>query len=269
MAARICLLCQEPCDDFTKAHILPIGFFKVLPKKGRVDTVTFSGKKGRRLQKALYDSELLCSRCEHEIMEPLDDYAIKVIRDKCGAFRVPPTDGSPTAFWIFEEINKREIQAFIASVLWRASVSRQLEMKDVSLGAYYEEKIRLDLLEGGHFGYIDAVVFYLTDPMHCAFLMPYKQEILPLVTTRDKGPVEGWVLQFPNISIRVSVDEQPHPLRMYLRLDPLVSRRPGDLLVSTSLRPDADGYAFMAIEAQKQDKILTSIIEAAKKHYCS
>jgi hypothetical protein len=86
-------------------------------------------------------------------MQPLDDYAIQVIRDRRGMFRIPLPAEAPMGLLVCDVVDKRKIRAFLASVLWRCSVSKQPEVADVSVGAVYEDKMRQDLLHGGDFGY--------------------------------------------------------------------------------------------------------------------
>jgi len=93
-------------------------------------------------------------------MQPLDDYGIKVLRDRKGAFRVPLQAKAPMGMLVFESVDKRKIRALIASVLWRCSVSEQPEVRDISVGAVYEGRIRDDLLRGGEFNYVDIVLFF-------------------------------------------------------------------------------------------------------------
>jgi hypothetical protein len=77
------------------------------------------------LQNVIYDSQILCYNCEQGILGPLDDYAIKIMRDKGGAFRIDLPAEAPIGIWVFTNVEKRNIRAFIASVLWRSSVSQQ------------------------------------------------------------------------------------------------------------------------------------------------
>src|SRR5680860_95732 len=102
-----CLLCGQSREHLAKAHIFSLGFFSQLPSKARVDTVNLSGGAGRRLRSALYDYDILCHACEHGTMQPLDDYGIKVIRDKKGAFRIPLPVEAPISVFVFEGIDKR------------------------------------------------------------------------------------------------------------------------------------------------------------------
>lgn len=261
-----CLLCGQSKEHLAKAHIFSLGFFSQLPTKARVDTVNLSGGAGRRLPSALYDYDILCHECEHGTMQPLDDYGIKVIRDKKRAFRIPLSVEAQNSVLVFEGIDKRKIRAFIASVFWRCSVSKQPEVRGISIGPVYEDRIRYDLLRGGEFNYVDAVLFYLTHALHGAFILPTRKRLRPLDTSRDSQMINGWILQFPNISITVSLDKRPHPHRMLLKLAPDLTGRAESLPASTCLKPDAQEYNLLALKTETQENHMEHIIEAIRRH---
>jgi len=249
-----------------KAHIFPIGFFNKIETKGQVATYRTSGEKGRRLQKAIYDEKILCQDCEHDILEPLDDYAIKVLRDKHGVFETISHPGAKdTKLLVFNNIDKTKLRNFFASILWRVSVSKQLEVRSLSVGSFYEQEIRDDLYNGGDVDYIDVFVFFLTDPMHNAFFMPYRKKIKPMDTARDSQSVNGWVLQFPNISITLSLDKRRHPNRVFFKLSPSLTKSNTELLVSTSIHPENEAYKFMAFETRNNKSMLNQIMDIFTK----
>lgn len=249
-----------------KAHIFPIGFFNKIETKGQVATYRTSGEKGRRLQKAIYDEKILCQDCEHDILEPLDDYAIKVLRDKHGVFETISHPGAKdTKLLVFNNIEKTKLRNFFASILWRVSVSKQLEVRSLSVGSFYEQKIRDDLYNGGDVDYIDVFVFFLTDPMHNAFFMPYRKKIKAMDTARDSQNVNGWVLQFPNISITLSLDKRRHPNQVFFKLSPSLTKSNAELLVSTSIHPENEAYKFMAFETRNNKSMLNQIMDIFAK----
>jgi hypothetical protein len=259
-----CRLCENETGKLAKAHIFPKGFFNLLSTKRRVDTISSVGSRGRRLQNAIYDPAILCQDCEHDIMQPLDDYSIRLIRDRESAVKVDSPHQASMGLWFFEQADKRKLCAFIASVLWRCSVSTQLELRDLSIGAF-EDRVRRDLLSNGDFLYIDMVLFYLTDPLHGAFLVPYEKTLNPFDKTRDPEPVEGWVMQFPNISLTVSVDNRLHPHRSFRSLSPELTGRPTPTLISTSLHTETDSYKLAAFEAPRQDNIIENILRSVTR----
>jgi hypothetical protein len=260
-----CQLCSNEYAKLADAHILPIGFFKNIPTKGRVDTVSLDGEKGRKLQKAIYDKEILCASCERDIVSPLDDYGIKIFRDRLNSFFIEIPNRPADKLIIYESIDPHKLKAFLASILWRISVSKQKELRDLLIGETYEKRIANDLLSKSNgFGYIDASVRFLSDPRHMAFMLPYKKRIGPIDTKRDSQAVNGWVMQFPNISITVSLDKRPHPHRMYTSISSDLSNRSEDILASTSLLAKENGYSFMAIETDKDETTISQMITALR-----
>lgn len=260
-----CLLCKQKKERLARAHIFALGFFSGLPTKARGNTISLSNGTGRKLQSALYDSTILCDVCEHGIMQPLDDYAIQIIRDRKGMFRVPLPAEAPMGLLIFDGVDKRKIRAFLASVLWRCSVSKQPEISALSVGSVYEHRIGQDLLHDGDFAYIDMVLFYLTHPLHGAFVLPTRKRLRPLDTNRDWQMINGWNLQFPNISLTVSLDKRPNPHRVFLSLASDLTGRPEALLVSTCLKADSQEYSLLALEAETQDNHMEHILTAIRR----
>jgi len=257
-----CLLCKNEKNELAKAHIFPIGFFGKIETKGQVQTFGISGQKGRRLQKAIYDGEIVCHYCEHTILAPLDDYAIKVLRDKLGAKEIiPHPDDQGLKLYVFDNIDKRKLRQFFASILWRVSVSKQLELQNISVGLQYEQKIQHDLLHDGTVDYIDVVVSLLSDPMHNAFFLPYRKKINPIDYRRDSQPVNGWMLQLPNIEVHLSLDKRQHPGRIFIELTDK-----NGLLISTSIHPESDKYKFSFIEQRKNEFQLNQIIKSYVTH---
>lgn len=257
-----CLLCVKDKTKMAKAHIFPMGFFNKIETKGKAQSYSSSSERGRRLQKAIYDSQIVCQDCEHSILEPLDDYAIKVLRDKQGLIeQVSHPDAKDTKFLVFNNIDKTSLRYFFASMLWRVSVSKQLELRAISVGSFYEQKIREDLYKSGNIDYIDVFTFFLTDPIHNAFFMPYSKKIKPRDLARDSQSVNGWVLQFPNISITLSLDRRRHPNRVFFKLLPELTENNNELLISTSIHPENASYKYMAVEVKNNKGMIGRIMD--------
>lgn len=193
--------------------------------------------------------------CEHDILMPLDDYAIKVLRDKEGVIEtVTHPKNKDNKLYIFSNIDKKKLRLFFTSIMWRASVSKQLEVKALTVGNIYEERIRYDLLNKGAAEYIDVFVSFLTDPMHNAFFLPYRKKFKPIDTRRDIQNINGWVLQFPNIHILLSIDKRRLPNRIFAKLSE------NNLPISTSIHPESEAFNFVAIEKEKDEAQLNQII---------
>ena len=258
-----CLLCGKQSERLAKSHIFSRGFFSKQPTKTNSRSVS-SSRKGRRLPAALYDPDIVCDECEHGIMQSLDDYAIQVIRDQKDAMHIQLRPDSPMNMVVFECVDKRQIRAFIASVLWRCSVSKQLELRNISIGSVYEERIRDELLGKGEFSYIDAVIFYLTHPLHGAFYVPVRKRLRPLDKTRDFQNINGWIMQLPNISITVSLDKRTHPHSMFNKLDSSLTGQNVNILASTSLGENAKDFRLFALETDVQNGDIEFLLQLCK-----
>lgn len=251
-----CIFCTNDKPRLAKTHIFPIGFFNKIETKGQVSTYRTTGEKGRRLQKAIYDDQIICQDCEHTFFEPLDDYAIKVLRDKQGVIKIITIE-KDNRLYIFDNIDKKRLRHFFASILWRASISRQLEVRSLSIGQAYENRIRDDLINDAPVDYIDLFVTFLTDPMHNAFFLPYRKKFAPIDTKRESQNVNGWIIQFPNIHILLSMDKRRLPNRISAKLSDN-----NDLEISTSIHPDSDHYKFVVLERRKDTLQLNQIINS-------
>jgi len=264
----LCKLCGEDKPKLAKSHIFSVGFFGNIESKGKIETIKLTGEKGRRFQNAIYDPELMCIECEHDIFEKLDDYAITTFRDKKGA-NIISIDKINAKLYVYKNIDKTKIRAFIASLLWRISISTQFELNECSIGRVFEERIRLDLRNNGKFDYIDANVFYFTHPMHSAFMLPQKYKIQPKDKSRDLYAVNGWDIQLPGISMRVSLDKRQNPNRFYFFLTPEITGDANGEKVSSSLHADSLDYKFTAIEFEKNEQSLSAMISAVRKSFSS
>jgi hypothetical protein len=108
--------------------------------ENRTHNVQVSMDKEGVTQHGVYDPKILCADCDNKLGD-YDDYAIDVCRrfnadkilDGQGMFTLPNVDGDKFA-------------KFVLAVLWRASISRRLEYKSVSLGPY--EAVARDVLFG-------------------------------------------------------------------------------------------------------------------------
>lgn len=267
-ASMNCLLCNKSHLKLAKSHILPIGFFKNMPQKGRIDTVRLDGIKGRKLRKAIYDSEIICPSCEEKILQPLDDYAIKVLRDRQNSSEIKINKGtlSHEKIILYENLDTKKLSLFLASILWRISVSKQPELKELSIGRAYEDRISKDLIEGNSARYIDVGVQFLTHKLHQAFLAPYKERIKPVDYSRDAQTINGWAISLPNIFMRLSLDKRPHPQIGYYKLSPEITGKEGYLLASTSLHAGEHGYKFFALQSEKNDNPIRLMADALRKN---
>lgn len=221
----ICKLCCRPCDKFAKSHIFPRGFFKnsLIPREenqSALDMVSFCATgEGRKLRNVLYDPNILCPVCEHNVLAPLDDYAVQVYRDFKDATFLDISDMSSdikaaakeqgiddVKFVLLKDVNRCRLRAFFASLLWRCHVSNLVELEAINIGQTYEKRIRNDLLTNGTFEYVDVIAFSLTDLVHECLIMPCRKRFN--VAGRQSN---GYTMQLPHLELRVSLDQRCNP----------------------------------------------------------
>jgi len=219
-----------------KSHIFSKGFFKILPEYANVQSVKPNGEKLRRLPTALHDQKIICRDCESKIFSPLDDYGIKIFRDRNNSRTVKILSNPDLRIILFENPDCQKLRAFIASILWRVSISDLTEIASIDIAPYWEKRISEDLQNpAAEFLYIDAISSFYSDNIYNAFFVPWQKTIEVLDSDRDTHDVNGWVIQMPNVRFTVSLDDNPHPQRMYMNFKKGVTDEPTDVTFRTSL----------------------------------
>ena len=131
----LCRLCLQD-KKLIKAHIIPEGFFRLL-RHGKIAPEMHSNSPGifpKRMQVGTYDSTILCSECDQKTA-PWDDYAQQVLIHRFSEAVEISLQGKTVARRI-EKFDYRKLKLFFMSVLWRASVSKQIFYKRISLGPF-------------------------------------------------------------------------------------------------------------------------------------
>lgn len=252
-----CKLCGADEPRLAKSHIFPKGFFGKLQNKANIQTWS-TNRKGRKLPAALWDRNILCQNCE-ELTAPLDDYAIKIFRDHQNSFNLKGNFKTGDAILVFENLDTKKLRKFFASMLWRISVSSQMEISNLSIGSHYENIIANDLLNNGNFSYVDCYTFILTDPRHSVFLTPYRHRLQPLNTSRDHQNINGWRFEMPNLIFWVSLDKRSHPYNHYMQAKPDSTHLNHDIYISSSLNAkdkDSNYDYFCCFKTEKIDHLI-------------
>src|ERR1700716_4357044 len=113
--------------DLIKAHIIPASFGRLAIGDGKHLKQVSAGSR-RSLQSGVWDTQILCQRCDG-VLGAYDEYAIKMVRRASN--EIVPLPGE--AFEI-GAVETRLIVKIVAAVLWRASVTRHPEFSEVRLG---------------------------------------------------------------------------------------------------------------------------------------
>lgn len=141
---KVCRLCLTE-RSLIRAHVIPKAFWPLDDGTPKVLS-NRSGTYPSRSPQGVYDSEILCERCNTELLGPLDQHAAeKLLRGKFETLRV-----GTMAVRCYGEAEAARIFLFVASVAWRASISKHTFFARVSL-ARYEEVIRKCILDASEF----------------------------------------------------------------------------------------------------------------------
>lgn len=210
-----CCLCGQNCDAFAKSHLIPSGF-STRGKYARQMSLMAEGRMPKRLRDGVYDCRILCQDCEHKYFQDPDDYGIKIYRDFKGGEHneVLASNGRVGRWWLFSDVNRYLLRAFVASVLWRCSVSSQDGVRNFKLGDYYEERIADDLKHEGRFEYVDAVaIVYEASNLPEAIQGVNEAIILPqkAILKHEGNEAKGFDLWLPRLHFRISLDSRPNP----------------------------------------------------------
>lgn len=131
----ICKGCGEQ-RQLIKAHVIPAAFFKDLNDKNPEPLRMYTDTKGvypKRTPIGIYDPQILCEDCER-IFQDLDCYASNVLINSIETKEL--LDGDRSVGFLFMNVDVRKLEKFMASVLWRASVSSLDFFRRVELGPY-------------------------------------------------------------------------------------------------------------------------------------
>ena len=199
-------MCGVECDNFAHSHIVPRAFTPCDDVGRR--KVFAAGGDGlyKKRPCGIWDETILCNACE-ERLGKYDQYAVDIFRDKKNAKWLTCCDGLQIAY--FTAVKRRLLRGFLASLLWRFSVSQVDECKKVFIGAAYEERIAHDLLHDGLFSYIDTLVFVLKNSIMTHLVAtPAKTRFVG----ENGDYANGYRLNLPGLVFYVSLDRRKHPL---------------------------------------------------------
>lgn len=135
--SMICRGCKKE-KTLIKAHIIPRSFFMDLRSdQGRLNILpTDASRRILKSQIGEYDQEILCSECD-KFLGRFDDYGKSVLLDKTHTFEEISQNGH-VAGWVIVDCDVVQLNKFLLSVLWRASISKRSFFRNVKLGQYEE-----------------------------------------------------------------------------------------------------------------------------------
>lgn len=130
----ICRFCEKKCN-LIKAHIIPRVFFMDLYTESKDKRPLVMVGMGVSTPRPIgsFDQEILCEKCDYEFGE-YDGYAKAIFFKK----ELRPHSESENIY-VIEDVDEQRIQLFFLSLLWRSSISRLEEFRDISLGPLEQE----------------------------------------------------------------------------------------------------------------------------------
>ena len=149
----LCQLCLEDKPLLKKSHIIPNFIYKDLfgIKHRLVNTNINNLSEKNFIQSGFYDKDILCAKCDNEIIGKLERYACNHIYKEAPARAKIKReffqgDGENLSFVRYLNLNYENTKLFFLSILWKAHLSVNSFFEDVDLGKIYSERIRKMIL---------------------------------------------------------------------------------------------------------------------------
>ena len=124
-----CRMCGNTVNVFPKSHIIPRSFFSGLPQKCCVESIWRDGD-SRLTRNALWEKGIVCADCEKRLAH-FDQYACLVFNQRKDS-QLRRID-EPHGIIVFESVDRTLLRGFLATLLWRMSISSLKEFEGVSI----------------------------------------------------------------------------------------------------------------------------------------
>lgn len=194
-----CRLCGKD-KKLIRAHVIPEALL-ALPSGDDEPAKILSNTPGvhpKRTLTGVYDSNILCEPCDGELGK-LDQHAVENILRSTNVVDVRL--GNKVMAREYRDADPEQVSKFIASVLWRASISSHNFFNRVKLGPY-EEKIRSALLDAKQDDPSVRMLLAEFDKADVSILNPHQ--------TRTDG-VRFWVIYASRFILYTKTDQQGAP----------------------------------------------------------
>lgn len=208
----ICRLCLE-YKDLCDAHIIPGSFYAPDTRLIGLDDPYI-----RKSPVGLYDPNILCISCDQDIGARFDHPAKQILIDRqelIQEVRYGHSLYEKATFYRLSNQNMYEtISNFFISVLWRASISKRIEVAKTNLGVY-EDRARQVILgnaSGANMGFTVAL---------CCFSdVKAPMQLMPTVKQKIDG-VNFYTFIAGSIKTFIKVDKLSAPKQIaHLMLSP-------------------------------------------------
>jgi hypothetical protein len=139
-----CKLCLKDKKLVRQSHIIPDFMYKdIFDEKHRLFEVTVTKDKDiikdRLRQTGGNEGQILCQSCDNEVLGKLERYARLVLYGGAPIRLQNSTNAKGMKYTLCEEIDYTKFKLFLLSLLWRASISKLPNFKNVNLGPHEDE----------------------------------------------------------------------------------------------------------------------------------
>lgn len=135
-----CKLCRNQ-TELCKSHAIPRAIFNNIFRNASGKAVAINGDLNTPIQYSSdsWDEYLLCKACETKLNREYGSYGINLLK---ATFTEQKNNSGLT----FKKIDRSKLRLFILSILWRSSVSKHPNYKNVKLDLIQSETLRSALL---------------------------------------------------------------------------------------------------------------------------
>lgn len=156
-----CRLCLKDNKLLKRSHIISNFLFTdVFDDKHRMVKFEMNNQSlnDQIVQSSLWESDLLCSDCDNEILSKIETYAMKyfILPVKDYSKNLPPPSQMKTELF---KVNYQSIKLFLLSLLWRVSISKNPAYKYINLGKH--EDIIREMLNNNNPGALNEYPFLI------------------------------------------------------------------------------------------------------------
>lgn len=157
----ICNLCLKEKELIKKSHIIPEFLYRqsgMYDDKHRMNFLCLTkndilqNRKTRQKQSGIYDRYILCADCDNRIISSYENYASNAIYGTNVLIEHCPDcinygDTNPI-FSICRNVDYAKYKLFLLSILFRASITKDVFFDEVKLSMENQEKLRKMVYEG-------------------------------------------------------------------------------------------------------------------------
>lgn len=155
-----CELCLTDTELIRKSHIYPSFLYKGLfdhkqtIRRFTLDDILKGNLNVKKPRTGVYEGNLLCPKCENEVISKFESYAAKIFNHRDKDIKVNKIRTGELNTLYIEGINYAKFKNFFLSILYKANVSTFSEFEEISLGPY-KDQVRNSVLNNSSLDDLD------------------------------------------------------------------------------------------------------------------